>query len=126
NPSLPNLLHRNSPLSEISLNLSSTDISTERLGDGGGGGGGTERKSSIQGEEGFYSKPYGQLKAGAAPVMLTPGGAVGGGGGEGGRQVSSGNDYESQKFGGRWSSVFGRRNVSGKVAEEGRGDGRWD
>jgi hypothetical protein len=132
-PSFPNL-HRNSPLSEISLNLSGTDISTERLGLQGRRSDG-ERKSSIQGEEGFsYSKPYGQLKAGAAPVMLTPTGTLGGGGGAtgaGGRQVSSGNDYESAKFGGRWS-VFGRRNVSGKVVEEGRGgqvareNGRWE
>lgn len=115
--SIPNL-HRNSPLSEISLNLSGTDISTRhRLGLGVPQPGETNRKSSIQAESEFYSKPYGQLKPATPPVMLTP---VGGGG----RQVSSGNDYGTVegKFGGRWS-VFGRRNVSGKVVEEGRGGG---
>jgi hypothetical protein len=106
-------LHRNSPLSEIPLNdrrvSGSRDIADQQQ---------LNRKSSIQAEDGFYSKPYGTLKPGTPPVMV----AVG----SGGRQVSSGNDYEGGKgFAGSRFSVFARRNVSGKVAEEGRGGGRW-
>ncbi|OIW28476.1 hypothetical protein CONLIGDRAFT_378370 [Coniochaeta ligniaria NRRL 30616] len=115
-------LHRNSPLAEIALNdprVSSNggrDIADEMLSPGKTTVG--DRKSSIQPETGFYSKPYGSLKPATPPVMV----------GGGGRQVSSGNDYGVEgkggggAFGGRFS-VFGRRNVSGKVVEEGRG--RW-
>lgn len=128
-------LHRDSPLSEISLNLSSTDLSSSTSSPRNqplgvlraGAEKQTNRKSSIQPESEFFSKPYGQLRPATPPVMLHPQVAAGGGGGGGGRQVSSGNDYGATeaKFGGRWS-VFGRRNVSGKVAEEGRGGGRWE
>ncbi|KAH8911352.1 hypothetical protein BR93DRAFT_943364 [Coniochaeta sp. PMI_546] len=114
-------LHRNSPLSEIALNdrrvsgSGTRDIADETLL--GVAAAQTDRKSSIQAESEFYSKPYGSLKPATPPVMLPVGS---------GRQVSSGNDYGAEAkggaFGGRFS-VFGRRNVSGKVAEEGRG--RW-
>lgn len=68
---------------------------------------GRQRDSSIQPEEGlFYSKPYGDLKAATPPVMVGSG-----------RQVSSGHDYD---FGAGSGGKY-RRNVSGKVAEEGRG-----
>lgn len=140
-------LHRDSPLSEISLNLSSaaTDISSSARTnqqpraaekEKGGEKRTTGRKTSIQAESEFYTKPYGQLRAATPPVLLATPAVGGAGAGGGGRQVSSGNDYgvaaaaATGKFGGRWS-VFGRRNVSGKVAEEGRGGGmlqggRWD
>ncbi|KXH56516.1 hypothetical protein CSAL01_03341 [Colletotrichum salicis] len=62
------------------------------------------RDSSIQPEADFYSKPYGELKSATPPVMIGSN-----------RQVSSGNDFKDNKY----SSAYGRRNVSGKVAEEG-------
>lgn len=67
---------------------------------------GRNRDSSIQPEEGmFYTKAYGDLKAATPPLMVgNP------------RQVSSGNDYD---LGGGAGGKY-RRNVSGKVAEEGR------
>lgn len=65
------------------------------------------RNSSIQPESDFYSKPYGELKCATPPVMIGAG-----------RQVSSGNDYGAADFS---QSTFGRRGVSGKIAEEGRG-----
>lgn len=76
------------------------------------GGGGAlnprNRDSSIQPEGDFYSKPYGDLKPATPPVMVGAG-----------RQVSSGNDFGAgADF---TSSTFGRRGVSGKIAEEGRG-----
>ena len=79
-----------------------------------------QRESSIQPEEGlFVTKPYGDSRAATPPIMV---GST--------RQVSSGNDYGSGDLGGDgWGgrisigSVFGRRHVSGKVAEEGRS--RW-
>jgi hypothetical protein len=68
------------------------------------------RSSFAERENGFFSKPYGQLKPATPPVMVGNG-----------RQVSSGNDYAHQSTLG-----IGRRNVSGKVAEEGRAvQGRW-
>ena len=62
------------------------------------------RNSSIQPEADFLAKPYGDLKAGTPPVMIGSN-----------RQVSSGNDYHANGGG-----AYGRRNVSGKVVEEGR------
>lgn len=67
------------------------------------------RATSIQRESEFFSKPYGQLKPATPPIMVGSN-----------RQASSGNDYE-----GKVSSTFGRRNVSGKVVEEGRADHRY-
>lgn len=69
------------------------------------------RNSSIQPDGDFYSKPYGELKPATPPIMMGTGGNVSGGGG---RQVSSGND-----FGDLGSGTSYRRNVSGKIAEEG-------
>lgn len=61
------------------------------------------RNSSIQPDVAFYSKPYGELKSATPPIMVGSS-----------RHVSSGNDYDGS------TSRLGRRNVSGKVAEEGR------
>ncbi|CAL3965437.1 unnamed protein product [Diplocarpon coronariae] len=55
------------------------------------------------------AKEYGELKPGTPPIMV---------GSSRGRQVSSGND-----LGHGFGSLMGRRDVSGKVAEEGRGGG---
>lgn len=79
-------------------------------------GGPRNRDSSIQPESDFYSKPYGELKSATPPVIIGSD-----------RQVSSGNDLDLSGAGGgeaakRYFS-FGKRNVSGKVAEEGRGIG---
>lgn len=58
----------------------------------------------------FKSKYYGDLKPATPPVMV---------GGDGiGRQVSSGTDFVGQR--GSY-----RRDISGKIAEEGRGGGAW-
>lgn len=65
-----------------------------------------ERDSSIQLDDGFYSKPYGQLQSATPPIAIGSD-----------RKLSSGVDYGFAYNGG----VPGRRNVSGKVAEEGRG-----
>ena len=58
----------------------------------------------------LYSKPYGNLKSATPPVMV---------GND--RKISSGNDYGIYNDS---SAVYGRRNVSGKVAEEGRAGNR--
>lgn len=75
-----------------------------------------DRQSSIQPESEFYSKPYGDLRANTPPVIV---GAD--------RQVSSGNDYDLSGMGGGQAAKryfsFGKRNVSGKVVEEGRAVG---
>jgi hypothetical protein len=68
------------------------------------------RNPSIQPETAFYSKPYGELKSATPPTII---------GGD--RKVSSGNDYDSHKY---LSTPYERRNVSGKVAEEGRAGDR--
>lgn len=70
-----------------------------------------DRVSSIQPESDFYSKPYGELRSGTPPMLV---------GGD--RQVSSGNDYGDSGGAGTRNFSFGKRNVSGKIAEEGRGD----
>jgi hypothetical protein len=57
----------------------------------------------------FKAKYYGELKPGPPPLMV---------GEKNDRQVSSGNDYGKNNSGIR---VLGRRDVSGKIAEEGRG-----
>lgn len=62
------------------------------------------RDSSIQADSGFYSKPYGELKSATPPVMV---------GND--RKTSSGNDFGT----GYGNPASQRRNVSGKVAEEG-------
>ncbi|KAK6214488.1 Ergothioneine biosynthesis protein 1 [Pestalotiopsis sp. IQ-011] len=108
---------RGGALGEISSNSRSVsgsqDITDQKPAGLPGSGMARNRDSSIQPEEGFfYSKPYGQLKPATPPLIVgSP------------RQVSSGNDFD---FGGSplASSAKGgyvgyRRNVSGKVAEEG-------
>ncbi|KAG9257551.1 uncharacterized protein F5Z01DRAFT_646293 [Emericellopsis atlantica] len=64
-----------------------------------------KRDSSIQPDSAFLAKPYGELKSATPPIII---------GND--RKISSGNDYGSKYIG----SMHGRRNVSGKVAEEGR------
>jgi hypothetical protein len=58
--------------------------------------------------ETFKARYYGELKPGTPPIMI---------GGKNDRQVSSGNDFGDR------SSGFKGRDVSGKIAEEGRGGG---
>ena len=70
------------------------------------------RLSSIQPESTFYSKPYGELKSATPPIMVGSN-----------RKTSSGNDFESSSGGVKAKAkMFERRNVSGKIAEEGRVD----
>ncbi|KAL2157504.1 hypothetical protein VTH06DRAFT_6055 [Thermothelomyces fergusii] len=82
------------------------------------------RDSSIQPDADFFSsKPYGELRPATPPMF------VGGGRKEekenqdvwGNRVVSSGNDYDL----GSGGAAFGRRNVSGKIAEEGMAGPSW-
>ncbi|KAI2619963.1 hypothetical protein GGR54DRAFT_639727 [Hypoxylon sp. NC1633] len=130
-----------SALSEVSLNARSTsgsrDIADEKHGpapssvtsfwrrstigrNGGGKGAGAGagagvRTSSIQADSDFFSKPYGELKPATPPIMLGTGTTASNGRVAAARQVSSGNDYDLGAGGGTaW-----RRNVSGKIAEEG-------
>lgn len=104
--------HRGSALQEVSLNSRAVSGSLD-IADQQPAGltvpntwQGRNRDSSIQPEEGMFSaKAYGDLKAATPPIMVgSP------------RQVSSGNDYD---LGGGGGGKY-RRNVSGKVAEEGR------
>ncbi|KAI0132349.1 hypothetical protein BJ170DRAFT_592311 [Xylariales sp. AK1849] len=107
---------RGSALSEVSLNSRSvsgsqdiTDQMSGRLVAAAGSAMDKSRNSSIQGDDGFYSKPYGELKAATPPIVVGFG-----------RQVSSGNDYD---LGGGYGKY--RRNVSGKIAEEGMAGNRY-
>ncbi|KAK0388706.1 hypothetical protein NLU13_4949 [Sarocladium strictum] len=59
----------------------------------------------LNAEDSFFSRPYGELKSATPPVMVGSN-----------RKVSSGNDYETK----HQSAIYERRNVSGKIAEEGR------
>ena len=72
------------------------------------------RNSSIQADDQFYSKPYGELKSATPPIPY--GSENLGARPMEGRQVSSGNDYDL----GSISNVGYRRKVSGVAAEEGR------
>lgn len=87
---------RDSPLSEISGNRKFSgdiaDVSRVR-----------EAEPVVQE---LRAKRYGELKPGKPPIMI----------GGGGRQVSSGTDFPSQG-----GFRMNKRDVSGKVAEEGRG-----
>lgn len=86
---------RDSPLSEISNNQRTSgdiaDVSSQM------------RDTSPVRQE-FKAKHYGELKPGTPPIMI----------GGNSRQVSSGNDFPSK-------GTFRTRDVSGKIAEEGRG-----
>ncbi|KAI1409359.1 hypothetical protein F5Y13DRAFT_193365 [Hypoxylon sp. FL1857] len=84
----------------------------------GAGAGPRNRNSSIQPDGDFYSKPYGELKPATPPIML--GVSNDNGNSNGNRQVSSGNDY-----GDLGSGTSYRRNVSGKIAEEGLAGSRY-
>ncbi|KAI8629038.1 hypothetical protein F5Y19DRAFT_87450 [Xylariaceae sp. FL1651] len=77
------------------------------------GRGKKNRVSSIQGDDDFYAKPYGELKSATPPIMYGLGGKEVKG--LEGRQVSSGNDYDL----GSGGNLGYRRNVSGRAAEEG-------
>ncbi|KAG4219175.1 hypothetical protein PC116_g32345, partial [Phytophthora cactorum] len=88
---------------------------------GGGANGPRNRDSSIQPDGDFYAKPYGELKPATPPVMIG-GKKAAAAAAAGNRQVSSGNDYGDLGSGnmGAW-----RRNVSGKIAEEGLGGNKY-
>lgn len=90
------------------------------------------RQSSVQQEDDFYSKPYGQLTSATPPIIV--GEELSAGSPSGARQVSSGNDYDlgSDRYlyygdnnTGGATNTFSRRNVSGKIAEEGRAYSRY-
>lgn len=68
-----------------------------------------KERDLIQKDIVFKAKHYGELKPGTPPIMI---------GGGSNRQVSSGNDFGAGKGGFR---ALDRRDVSGKIAEEGRG-----
>ncbi|KAI1186228.1 hypothetical protein F5B17DRAFT_369279 [Nemania serpens] len=72
-----------------------------------------DRTSSIQADDQFYSKPYGELKSATPPIMY--GEEKKEYKGKEGRQVSSGNDYDL----GSAANLEYRRKVSGRAAEEG-------
>ncbi|KAM0354105.1 hypothetical protein ACHAPU_001140 [Fusarium lateritium] len=67
-----------------------------------------QRQSSIQPESEFYARSYGELKTATPSVMI----------GTNNRKVSTGNDYNQHA-----TAAYGRRNVSGKMVEEGRAAG---
>ncbi|KAI0445933.1 hypothetical protein F4803DRAFT_506064 [Xylaria telfairii] len=77
------------------------------------------RNSSIQADDQFYSKPYGELKSATPPIPY--GNEKEEAKGSKGRQVSSGNDYDL----GSAANVGYRRNVSGRAAEEGMAGPRY-
>ncbi|EPE08338.1 hypothetical protein F503_01121 [Ophiostoma piceae UAMH 11346] len=86
------------------------------------------RDSSIQADEGFSSKRYGDLRSGTPPTMVEDLPRVS----KAARQVSSGNDYDlgSDRYlyhgdNNGAANTFSRRNVSGKIAEEGRAYSRY-
>ncbi|KAH6856458.1 hypothetical protein B0I37DRAFT_76220 [Chaetomium sp. MPI-CAGE-AT-0009] len=114
---------RNSVLSTLSPNdrrvSGSQDITDQTQTLAVGGSGPRDRLSSIQTDTAFFSKPYGELRP-ATPPVLVGGGRDENGVSTAGRVVSSGNDYDLGSGG-----AMGRRNVSGKVAEEGRAGQRW-
>lgn len=74
------------------------------------------RDSSIQPDADFYAKPYDELRAATPPIFY--GGSKDEQDVRGNRVVSSGNDYDL-------GSGVGRRNVSGKIAEEGMAGPTW-
>ncbi|KAH7384886.1 hypothetical protein BKA64DRAFT_748368 [Cadophora sp. MPI-SDFR-AT-0126] len=119
----------NSPLSEISSNGNGHRYTRSRVDRGSGGGvsmgmgngsgdiaditspelerAKERERDLVQKDIAFKAKQYGELKPGTPPIMI----------GGSNRQVSSGNDF-GNKGGFR---ILDRRDVSGKIAEEGRG-----
>jgi hypothetical protein len=87
---------RDSPLSEISNNRASTDIADSQSR--------FRENSPAPQSENFKAKYYGELKPGTPPVMVGNN-----------RQVSSGTDFVN-----KGGYKLDRREVSGKIAEEGR------
>jgi hypothetical protein len=74
-----------------------------------------QQQQPSQQQENFKARFYGDLKPATPPILISAQGSQ--------RQVSSGNDFDNKGFRG-----FGRRNVSGKIAEEGRsvtGNSTW-
>ncbi|ORY63105.1 uncharacterized protein BCR38DRAFT_320073, partial [Pseudomassariella vexata] len=122
----PHRPHRDSTLSEINLNSrapsGSQDVADLNQNSNlasptsinGNSWQGRNRDSSIQPEDSFYAKPYGDLRAATPPLIV---------GTATGRQVSSGNDYDLGTGGSGYGKY--RRNVSGKIAEEGRAGRRY-
>ncbi|KAH8597239.1 hypothetical protein B0O99DRAFT_651083 [Bisporella sp. PMI_857] len=91
---------RDSPLSEMSINRNSTDIvDSSRIRED------PQVRNLIAGDNFRYSKNYGELKPGTPPILV---------GGK--NRQASGNDFKV--LGGY---KVDKRDVSGKVAEEGRG-----
>lgn len=86
---------RDSPLSEISNNRASTDIADSA----------SRFRENSQQRDNFKAKYYGELKPGTPPVIIGNN-----------RQVSSGTDFVN-----KGGYKLERREVSGKIAEEGRG-----
>jgi len=115
---------RTSILGEINLNDKRRVSGSQDITDTLGGTSSNERTwqarnrdSSIQPESLFSSKRYDDLRPATPPVMIGGNTTTAT---KGNRQVSSGNDYaDLGNRGGGGNSVFGRRHVSGKVAEEG-------
>jgi len=72
-------------------------------------------------QENFKARFYGELRAATPPVLVGAGSTTLAPAfvNANGRQVSSGNDYAAR----RKSGAFGRRDVSGKIVEEGRSAG---
>ena len=64
----------------------------------------TSRRNSPHPSLSLYARPYGDLKSATPPIIVGNS-----------RKVSSGNDYSTKKH-----ILHERRNVSGKIAEEGR------
>jgi hypothetical protein len=111
-PRLPNNRSQRGPaLSEISYNNgagSTSDLSEISLST-------THEQASRpaprqqqqpQQQENFKARFYGDLKPATPPILISA---------QGGQRKVSGNDFDNKGFRG-----FGRRNVSGKIAEEGR------
>jgi hypothetical protein len=110
NPPTPRLpaqrAPRKSALTEIGLN--DINVDSGDLADGQN----AYPQKELRGQENFKAKYYGELRAGTPPIMIGSGNVNGNG-----RQVSSGNDFMDK---GAYRGP-GRREVSGKIAEEGRG-----
>lgn len=94
-----------SPLSEISTNRVSSDIADSYRGRPG-----SYRRDTSPVENFRHSKNYGELRPGTPPIMI---------GGKN-RQVSSGTDFTNHG-----GYKVERRDVSGKIAEEGRAGSKW-